>query len=467
MHKLSHEADNPARTPAGETGTKTAWQGYTDDVETTNPLGFSRGIHKMCCITSRCINLPVDERNKLSKTFVNSVCLSSVVKRYGMLNVMGGMDENYTPLPGAETSFGGQMRLMHLGVPFSAPARYTSQESGLMRSQYAQTLLFGWLVYMCFDYPAGGACLPFSESCSAGKPCRGCNWAPKHRNAVKPSSFLESGIDVCNQWKLRTFKQVETQLEAAAKIKQKGRRALTMREDGLYKMIYTLHPKCCPHFNGMTMCPQDVMHAEFSSGIANSEFAALLYLLVHVYRTLTVSQFNVALYHYPFPRGERPPALHASVACGTRDGRPHSDCHLRWSGSHTLHFCQHSVALLDPLLSDPAKNSPAWKAWLAHMYYLDILLRTSFSRDDVLDLDRGIRRHHMLFNAVPQYSALRRPKHHFTTHFANDLLNNGPLRYGWCFGCAFPSTANVCLTSFPSFLQLCVLHCTMPPFSMC
>ena len=187
-------------------------------------------------------------------------------------------------------------------------------------------------------------------------------------------------------------------------MKQKGKRQLLMRNDGLYKLSYTLHPSVFPFFNGMTMCPQDVMHAEFSSGIANSEFAALLYVLIRD-REISVEQFNAALKQYDFPRGHRPPAVHASVASGTQDRNPKSDCHVRWSGSQMLHFAQHSVALLGPMLSREALRSKVWQAWILHVRYLEILLRPAFTRQDVLDLDHAIRAHQKLFGEITEYTA--------------------------------------------------------------
>ena len=40
----------------------------------------------------------------------------------------------------------------------------------------------------------------------------------------------------------------------------------------------------------------------------------------------------------------------------------------------------------------------------------------------------------MLFDAVPQYAGLKRPKHHFMTHVAQDVWRFGPPRGYWCFG---------------------------------
>jgi hypothetical protein len=59
-----------------------------------------------------------------------------------------------------------------------------------------------------------------------------------------------------------------------------------------------------------------------------------------------------------------------------------------------------SIALLSPLLSDEAKKTPYWKAWVAHVRVLEMSLRSSFSLADVTLLDQCITEHHQLFLKV-------------------------------------------------------------------
>ena len=59
-----------------------------------------------------------------------------------------------------------------------------------------------------------------------------------------------------------------------------------------------------------------------------------------------------------------------------------------------------SIALLSPLLSDEAKKTPYWKAWVAHVRVLEMSLRSSFSLADVTLLDQCITEHHRLFLKV-------------------------------------------------------------------
>lgn len=50
-------------------------------------------------------------------------------------------------------------------------------------------------------------------------------------------------------------------------------------------------------------------------------------------------------------------------------------------------------------------------------------------RTDDLQLE-----HSALFDAVPEYVGLKRPKHHFVAHLAQDIWRYGPPREYWCFG---------------------------------
>lgn len=56
-----------------------------------------------------------------------------------------------------------------------------------------------------------------------------------------------------------------------------------------------------------------------------------------------------------------------------------------------------SIALLSPLLSDEAKHTPYWRAWVAHVAVLEVVLRDEFQISDVSLLDERIEEHHRRF----------------------------------------------------------------------
>ena len=96
------------------------------------------------------------------------------------------------------------MRQLNKGIALNVPERTVDKETGKVRSRYVTTPVCGWLVNMCFDYPAGGACLPFAESVASAKPCRSCDWNRLSKRPHAPASFVEKG-PVGNVWKLRTL----------------------------------------------------------------------------------------------------------------------------------------------------------------------------------------------------------------------------------------------------------------------
>ena len=73
-------------------------------------------------------------------------------------------------------------------------------------------------------------------------------------------------------------------------------------------------------------------------------------------------------------------------------------------------LCVHSIALLGPMLSDEAKQTSYWKAWVAHVRVLEMALRDHYSLGDVTCLDDLILQHHSLFLKVP-LSAACHPAH--------------------------------------------------------
>ena len=72
-----------------------------------------------------------------------------------------------------------------------------------------------------------------------------------------------------------------------------SKRAKHLRTLGYFDLVPVFGQKYFPHLPDRFTClPQDGMHALFSSGIANSEAAELLYLHIAVYKDFTVAELN-------------------------------------------------------------------------------------------------------------------------------------------------------------------------------
>ena len=61
-------------------------------------------------------------------------------------------------------------------------------------------------------------------------------------------------------------------------------------------------------------------------------------------------------------------------------------------------------------------------------------MQHKLAKGDIERIDDLQLEHAQLFDAVPEYFGLKRPKHHFLTHLARDAQLYGPPRGYWCFG---------------------------------
>ena len=406
----------------------TAWEGYYDEVECTNPLGVARGTHAIGAFYVSCINFDPATRSRLENTFL--VCLANVamVKKYGMLAVLAGAMADGSVLPvgsSLDTSLGGQMRALDAGVVLQFPA------NGWFGGAYERTV-YGWTILMSADYPAAAKMLCTAQSTSSKKPCRLCDWEKDSAHAYAPSTFV-SRPRAPARWKLRTFESTEAIINEAKLEPTKGKAFEAMRVEGIYRAIYAFHPNYFPHLKDpFKSSPQDGMHGLFSSGIANSGLAETLYVHSTVLKDFTVDELNDRIEDFDWPPGSKPPPVHPAVLIGARGGIPLPGANVRYTGSQTMHFVLHSRALLEPLVRHV--DSPAWLAWLAMVDVVQRYVADSFTHKTIMALDAAIAKHHRLYQKVPEYKDRMRPKHHFLTHTASDIINFGPPRLFWCFG---------------------------------
>ena len=93
-----------------------------------------------------------------------------------------------------------------------------------------------------------------------------------------------------------------------------------------------------------------------------------------------------------------------------------------------------SPEILDPLLTPAMRADPAWLSWLKLVELFAHVVQHSLHVDDIERIDDMVLEHSRLFDEVPQYNGLKRPKHHFLCHLAGDIWRYGPPRGYWCFG---------------------------------
>ena len=197
--KLGDSAGHIVCPELGGRRIKLAYMMYYDEVETCNPLGFSRGVHKIGCTYVKILNLPHEMRDRLEYIFPINLVLNDDMKRFGAECVLAGakiQPGTNTLISNEPSSPGGQMRQLDAGVKLSVP-------SGDDFGGYVAQYFHGWMVLVSADFPAAGLLLPTSQSVAATKPCRGCDWDRTSRFAEKPASLLKKK----GCWRERTLLQ--------------------------------------------------------------------------------------------------------------------------------------------------------------------------------------------------------------------------------------------------------------------
>jgi hypothetical protein len=90
--------------------------------------------------------------------------------------------------------------------------------------------------------------------------------------------------------------------------------------------------------------------------------------------------------------------------------------------------------MIEPLLTDEQRRRPSWLSWKKLVELYVCCVQHEFTLADIKRIDDLVIQHSQLFDMVPRYNGLKRPKHHHLTHVAGDIYNYGPLRGYWTFG---------------------------------
>lgn len=99
-----------------------------------------------------------------------------------------------------------------------------------------------------------------------------------------------------------------------------------------------------------------------------------------------------------------------------------------------MHFALHSIDIFDPILTPAMRDHPAWVSWCKLVEVWSVVVQHKLNTSDVKRIDDLCLKHSELFDQVPQYAGLKKPKNHFLSHLALDVWRYGPPRGYWCFG---------------------------------
>ena len=395
-----------------------------------NPLGTARGDHKECGVQAATLNLPASKRFETDSIFLVALAKAKVYKVHGMARVINGQDQHgdlhQEPNVGADFRELDQGRWIE--IPDDRPDPTSSTRWIRLR---------GWTLVFSADYLGAQSMLPTIESPNAHVFCRGCDYDVRSNRAARPFSFLKAPEPGATQ---AAFKEREWQTEKATLEKLRAGVSATVLKNTLHdkgwnKLFFALDPDYIPHIDPTTIAPQDLLHA-FPDGLLRSELAWLMFTFGKL--GLDFSLVDTATKRCTsLPKDVRippfPPRLKEGTGRGA-DTRPRSEAVARMTGSQCMHFTLSSPEILDPLLSDEMRSHPAWLSWLKLVELFATCVQHSFHTSDIQRIDELVLEHSRLFDAVPSYNGLKRPKHHFMSHLALDLWRFGPLRGYWCFG---------------------------------
>ncbi len=394
--------------------------------QVANPLGPARGKHKQCGCQLATLSLPTETRFKHKNILVPAMARASVYKKHGMARVLCGVDQSGKQHD--EPNFARCMRDLDDGVVISIP----DDVHGGSRP----VRLRAWVIVVSADYLAAQSVLPFVESGQAHHFCRQCTVSSQSPEYGRPFSFLRRPADSDKRARddspqLRQWDDLSIVLQ---RLKNAGTEEakILKQQHGLNKTVFAFDPQYIPHVIPTSVAPQDGLHWG-PDGLLRSEGAWLHYVLFKL--GLDPARENEAIRNYPhWPADVRIPPVHPGLSAGTRNGCPHSSTVMRMTGSQMHWFALHSIQLLTPLLTEEMRSHPAWRSWVALVELYSLLVQHEFSVSDVELIDELQLAHSAAFDCVPEYSGLKRPKHHFAQHFPHDLWLYGPKRGCWCFG---------------------------------
>ena len=113
--------------------------------------------------------------------------------------------------------------------------------------------------------------------------------------------------------------------------------------------------------------------------------------------------------------------------------RPKKDASMPYTAHHMLVFSLMSLEIMKPFIPPNAREDhPFWEVWVQQVHILQTLMKPSFTYQELVELDEAVFRMFTKFDEVPEYKDYWRPKFHFASHAALDILRFGPPRLNWC-----------------------------------
>lgn len=287
-------------------------------------------------------------------------------------------------------------------------------------------LVVGWMGLCCDLLGAAGAG-PWPECFQAQHPCLDCWWHSNCFCAYLPEDCRESRRKNAHAPGCRgqphvprTHKETEADIAVLRQTKftSKKQRACAFKDAGVARLYSVLQN--LPEGNLEQDAHKDIMHL-FFNGISRHEG---LWVIVDLVSTgcVTWDLLNATRKRMSLPRGHRIDHLEAPRSDGkalsqralvmnagavmhfvvnrcvvSYPPRPDHECPTHPHSSYVHSRCKHSIALIEPLLNEEARQRPTWICWKAHVRLVCFCLHYTYdatTAGNVLDaLVRAARLH--------------------------------------------------------------------------
>lgn len=350
-----------------------------DDIETVNPIGMSKKIHKLIVVSYELANIPPQFRSSLHTKQLIAVCKSKFVRKSGTKNLL--------------LDFVQSMNALKAGCIFKINGE--------------KVLFKAILVATPADTPAANQLWGFKEGVAkAYRCCRTCD-------GIRPNIFTHFTEDA---FSIRSTDEHLERCEIIAEASSPAVKADLCKKYGINSRS-VLFDICGVTLNAAIHDPMHVL----LEGIVLLELKAVLHNFIFIEKLFTIDWLNAEILCWNFSDiTNKPPAFQMES--------------LKDKGKLTL-TASTIMSLLQVLPFIFSKKVSVNNA--KFLNFLRVIKITHICTSPYADLTTAselsslICKHHEVFVAeYPDISIT--PKFHYLTHFPRQLRNFGPLRHQWC-----------------------------------
>lgn len=357
---------------------------YTDDLEIVNPLGPSIKKHKITVFYVMLLNIPPEDRSRLSSIFLLAIAKSNDLKRHGFKRLLADFISTVN-------------KLSSTGLDFDINGERRNMKGGL--------------IAVIADTPAANLLGGFKEGVGfAHKPCRTCHVS----HDELPNKLTHSQCDI------RTLN------DHVQKCNLLFDQPLTRQAQKEWSKQWGLNGKSILlEINNFDVCKclvQDPMHVLLEGALPN-EVARFIYYSIELKGFFTLGWLNNELATFPYTYLEISDKPEPILKTHYFDAFK-----IKCKSASMLTLC---TVLPFILCKKVPHDDPKYKNLLLLFQITHLSTSPCITASTCADLKYLISEHHRGFiEEYPRASFI--PKLHYIVHFTEQFLDFGPGRVQWC-----------------------------------